>query len=161
MEALSFLDELVQVGEAVREIGGPGRLVAFAARPDDAVLYEFSVEAVLCAFVCDQTVEEPGEERGSGGEAGARDDEHVSEDEALREVLAFVVDRVEEVVDDAGGAERCFVHGGIGNARASDFVDGFLQQCVDGMLDVAETGRVTEGEVAVPFAAGSDLLIER
>lgn len=161
VEALRLLDELVEVGEAVREIGGPGCLVAFAARADDAVLDELGVEAVLRAYVCDQTVEEPGEERGGGGETGARDDEHVGEDEALREVLAFVVDRVEEVVDDAGGAESGLVHGGVGDAGAGDFVDGFLQQCVDSVLDVAEAGRVAEGEVSVPFSAGSDLLIER
>ena len=167
VQALGLLDELVEVGHAVGQVGVPGGLVArVGGRVDDAVLLQLLVESVLGALVGDQAVDQPGEQRGGGGEAGAVDDQHVGEDEAAREVLALVVDGAQQVVDDARGLEGGFGHGQVaggsgGGAGGLDVVDGLLQLGVDGVLDLAQAGRVAPGQVAVPLAAGGDLLVER
>ena len=162
VQALRLLDELVHVRQAVGQIGGPGGLVALAVGADNGVLYQLLVQSVLGALVRDEAVNQPRQQGGGCGEAGTGDDQHVGEDEPRREALALVVDGVQEVVDGAGSGQRGVGHGGIGAARlGGDGVDLLLQQRVDGVLDVAEAGGVAERQMAVPLAAGGDLLVER
>ena len=90
--ALSLLDEFVQEGEFVGDVGGDLGVGV------DIVVDQFLQESVLHALVVDEGVDQPGEERAGRGEAGTRGDHESLHEAGLGQFLALVVGGADGVV---------------------------------------------------------------
>ena len=155
VQTLGFLEEGVEEGQRVSEVGVPVCLVV------DAKVDQLLQQPLLHLGVGHDAVDAPGQKGGGGGVAGAGHDEHVGQNQALGEVLALLVDGVDEEIGYARGLGRCLVQRQVLDAGRGRLLDGFRQLAVCDPADFLQLGRVAEGEVLVPPAAGSHLFVKR